>query len=345
MYKPVFASAAMKALVSTCDKLASSSIPVLLCGETGTGKEVIARHIHENSPRARKPFVPVNCAALPAELVESELFGSVRGAFTDAKKDRPGLIGAAHEGTLFLDELNEMPISMQSKLLRTLQDKKIRRVGSVEETDVDFRLVCAVSRIPKDLVEEKRLRPDLYYRIGAVTLYIPRLKNRKVDILPMAETFLEYYAQELKVERAYLGSDAKEALLNYDWPGNVRQLENEIQRVLALGYKGRLPPEGFSPNVLGAPVPEDLSHLTLIEQTERQAIVNAIRDVGKNGKEVAKHLGIGRQTLYNKIKRYNLEAVFGKKTRQAKPETGPQQPDGESATADPEPSPPSLLAY
>jgi two-component system response regulator HydG len=312
MYTPVFASASMKAVVATCNKLALSSIPVLLCGETGTGKEVVARHIHENSPRKRKPFIAVNCAALPSELIESELFGAVRGAYTDAKRDRPGLVGAASEGTLFLDELNEMPLSMQSKLLRTLQDRKIRPVGAVDEVKVDFRLVCAISQIPKDLLAAKRLRPDLYYRIGAVTIYLPRLKNRRDDILPLAETFLAYYAEELKVERAVLGTEARQVLLDYDWPGNVRQLENEIQRILALGYKGRLPADGFSPNVNVA-VDEALQGLSLMQLAERETIVTAIGTVGTNVSALARHLGLGRQTVYKKIKDYRLEDIMDMK--------------------------------
>jgi len=316
----------MQALVATCNQIAASGIPILLCGETGTGKEVVARHIHENSPRRKQPMICVNCAALPKDLVESELFGAARGAYTGASNDRTGLIGAADGGTLFLDELSEMPLGAQSKLLRVLQERKVRRVGSTKEDAINFRLICAVSNLPEMLLEQKRLRPDLYYRIGAVTLFLPRLRNRRNDILPLAETFLNWYAKEQAVtEPVYLGKEAKEALLAYEWPGNVRQLENEIQRVLALGYRHSLPPDGFSPPVAQAALDKTAQEkaeqghtLGPIELAERRLIIEAIQGCHGNIKHAAQRLRIGRQTLYNKIRQYSLADELNRTDRKRK---------------------------
>lgn len=295
----------MRSLIATCDRVASCNVPVLLCGETGTGKEVVARHIHENSPRSNSPIIPVNCAALPKELIESEMFGALRGAYTDSKADRGGLVHAAEGGTLFLDELNEMPLSIQAKLLRVLQEKKVRRVGSTKETPVNFRLVCAVSKLPEQLLDQKRLRPELYYRIGAITLYLPRLRNRKDDVIPISETFLNYYAEEFDIETpCFLGDRAKEVLLAYDWPGNVRQLENEIQRALALGYRSEIPPESFSPAVLQA---KPDNRFTPLQVAEMRVIKEYFTHLKGNYVAVAKAIGMGRQTLYGRVRHYGLE--------------------------------------
>lgn len=320
MYDPVFSSKAMQAVVAMARRVAVKDIPVLLSGATGTGKEVIARIIHQTSPRSKQPFIPVNCAALPAELIESELFGSSKGAYTDAKHERKGLIEQAEKGTLMLDELNEMPSAMQAKLLRVLQDKKIRRVGSTQEQPVDFRLVAAINVDPASLVESGKLRRDLYYRINVITINIPPLCERKDDIEPLAKTFLDYYKTAYGyTEDIRLGDAAINLLKDYHWPGNVRQLENEINRLTALGIVGEITPTDFSDELSHPALP--VANLSLMERTEAEAIRAALLRLKGNKFATCQHLGIGRQTLYNKILRYGI-VIPRFSPRKRKPEPG-----------------------
>ena len=210
-------------------KVGPTDISVLLYGETGTGKEIIAKIIHEHSPRKKQEIVCVNCAALPVELADTELYGNLSGAFTGAHEARLGLVGHANGSTLFLDELSEMPLGLQSKLLRFMQDRRVRRVGAVVEKRINTRIIAAVNSDPLDCIAEKRLRPDLYYRF-AITISIAPLRDRKDDILPMAKAYLDFYCAQLSRPAPVFAQEVEKTMLAYHWPGNVRQLCNEMQR-------------------------------------------------------------------------------------------------------------------
>lgn len=221
-------------VLALVDKVAASNLPVLIQGESGTGKELIARAIHQNSPRKDKPFVTENCAAIPETLLESELFGYKRGAFTGADRERKGLFQTADRGTIFLDEIGDMSLAMQSKLLRALQDGEIRPVGGTVSVRVDVRVVSASNRLLRDLVARHQFREDLYYRLSGVTVELPPLRERGEDILLLAQSFLTRVSAEMKRSPPSFSDDARAALLAHRWPGNVRELDNEIRRCLAL---------------------------------------------------------------------------------------------------------------
>src|SRR5579864_4098240 len=231
---PVFQSAAMRDLVRTVERIAPSDVAVLITGESGTGKEVIADLVHTFSPRSKGRIIKINCAALPRELIESELFGSVKGAFTGAHSDREGLFRQAEGGTLFLDEISEMPIDTQSKLLRVLQDQEVRPVGGKTAYKTNCRLVAATNRKPEEAIRDGKLREDLFYRISAISVHLPPLRERREDILPLAESFLRRFAAQANRTIKGFTSMAAERLTAFDWPGNVRQLQNEIQRAVLL---------------------------------------------------------------------------------------------------------------
>jgi transcriptional regulator with PAS, ATPase and Fis domain len=227
-------SKAVLEILALVDKVAASNLPVLIQGESGTGKELIARAIHQASPRKDKPFVTENCAAIPETLLESELFGYKRGAFTGADRERKGLFQTADRGTIFLDEIGDMSLAMQSKLLRALQDGEIRPVGGTANVRVDVRVVSASNRLLRDLVARHQFREDLYYRLSGVTIELPPLRERGRDVLLLARAFVAKVAAEMKREAPAIAPDAEAALLAHRWPGNVRELENEIRRCLAL---------------------------------------------------------------------------------------------------------------
>src|SRR5829696_8430264 len=305
---PVFQSPGMKQVVRTIERVAPSDVSILITGESGTGKEVIADLIHSLSPRNKGPNVKVNCAALPRELIESELFGSVKGAFTGAQADREGLFRQAEGGTLMLDELSEMPIDTQSKLLRVLQEKEVRPVGGKTSYKIDCRVIAATNRVPQDAIKEGKMREDLFYRISAISVFLPPLRDRREDIVPLATAFLKRFAAQ--ANRVLTGfSAAAEMLRRHDWPGNVRQLQNEVQRAVLMA-EGKVIEEAD----LAIPVTETpaeqavVNNLSLMEAMERNTIVQMLKETRGNKLETAKRLGIGRQTLYNKIKAYGIEA-------------------------------------
>jgi transcriptional regulator with PAS, ATPase and Fis domain len=278
----------------------------LITGESGTGKEVIAYLIHNLSPRNKGPLIKINCAALPRELIESELFGSVKGAFTGANVDREGLFRQAEGGTLLLDEISEMPIDTQSKLLRVLQEKEVRPVGGRSSYKSDCRIIAATNRQTEDAIKAGKLREDLYYRISAISVHLPPLRERREDILPLATAFLKRFDAQAGRNLSGFSPPASEALRAFDWPGNVRQLQNEIQRAVLMS-------EGTTINESDLSIAAQASakanpDLTLMEAMERNAILQMLKDTGGNKLETAKRLGIGRQTLYNKIKMYGIEA-------------------------------------
>jgi DNA-binding NtrC family response regulator len=305
---PIFQSAAMQAVVRTIERVAVSDVTLLITGESGTGKEVIADLIHALSPRAKNRIVKVNCAALPRELIESELFGSVKGAFTGAHADREGLFRQAEGGTLFLDEISEMPIDTQSKLLRVLQDQKVRPVGGKTDYQTNCRILAATNRKPEDAIKDGKLREDLFYRISAISVHLPPLRERRDDILPLANAFLKRYAAQANRTLICFTPPAGERLMGFDWPGNVRQLQNEIQRAVLLCEGPEVQVNDLSiSDVRLTPAEGHDTSFTLLEGVERNAIIQMLKETGGNKLETAKRLGIGRQTLYNKIKGYGIE--------------------------------------
>ena len=305
---PVFRSAAMQEVVRTVERIAPSDVTVLITGESGTGKEVVADLCHALSQRSKGRIIKINCAALPRELIESELFGSVKGAFTGAHSDREGLFRQAEGGTLFLDEISEMPIDTQSKLLRVLQDQEVRPVGGKTSYKTNCRLIAATNRNPEDAIKDGKLREDLYYRISAISVNLPPLRDRRDDILPLAEAFLKRFAAQANRPIRGFTQSAKDRLSGFDWPGNVRQLQNEIQRAVLLSEGDQV--DGTDLSVTRAK-PEGTetqdTNFTLLEGVERNAIVQMLKETNGNKLEAAKRLGIGRQTLYNKIKAYGIE--------------------------------------
>jgi DNA-binding NtrC family response regulator len=305
---PVFQSAAMRDLVRTVERIAPSDVAVLITGESGTGKEVIADLVHTFSPRSKGRIIKINCAALPRELIESELFGSVKGAFTGAHSDRDGLFRQAEGGSLFLDEISEMPIDTQSKLLRVLQDQEVRPVGGKTAYKTNCRIVAATNRRPEEAIRDGKLREDLFYRISAISVFIPPLRERREDIMPLANSFLKRFASQAnRVIRGFTHA-AIERLTGFDWPGNVRQLQNEVQRAVLLCEGDEVDSTDLSITKVRMSGEESIdTNFTLLEGVERNAIVQMLKETGGNKLETAKRLGIGRQTLYNKIKAYGIE--------------------------------------
>ena len=315
---PLFQSEAMRAVVRTVERVAPSEVTILITGESGSGKEIIADLIHNLSPRAKGNFVKINCAALPRELIESELFGSVKGAFTGAAADRTGIFSQAEGGTLFLDEIGEMPIDTQSKLLRVLQDQKVRPVGGKTDYQTNCRIIAATNRRPEDAIKDGKLREDLFYRISAISIQLPPLRERRDDIMPLANVFLKRFAAQANRILDGFTPQAVELLTHYPWPGNVRQLQNQIQRAvllsdgpavsvtdLALSDWEQVCEANPSP-ALGNRNGPTGSLDALLKKIEREAIVQMLKETGGNRMLTAKRLGIGRQTLYNKIDGFGI---------------------------------------
>jgi transcriptional regulator with PAS, ATPase and Fis domain len=289
---------------------------VLILGETGVGKELVAEAIHRGSPRRTGPMVKLNCAALPETLLESELFGHERGAFTGADRRKQGFFEAAHGGTLFLDEVGEMPSSLQAKLLRVLENKVITRVGGTAEIEVDVRVVCATHRDLQMDVRTGRFRQDLLFRIGGFTVAVPPLRDRRAEIVALAEHFVRAAAAEAKRPPPALAPEAREALLAYRWPGNVRELENAMERALVL----------CEDTIMLADLPDRLRELTprsgasagpvasihgQLEDLERTAIVAALEANADNQTRAARSLGLSRRALIYKMEKYGLKPPPG----------------------------------
>ncbi len=306
---PIFRSPAMQDVVRTVERVAPNDVTVLITGESGAGKEVIADLIHSLSPRSKNKIIKINCAALPRELIESELFGSVKGAFTGAHSDREGLFRQAEGGTLFLDEISEMPTDTQSKLLRVLQDQEIRPVGGKVTYKTNCRIVAATNRQPDVAIKDGKLREDLFYRISAISVHLPPLRERRDDIMPLANVFLKRFAAQANRDIQGFTQAAIDRLTEFDWPGNVRQFQNEIQRAVLLCEGTEIDAADLSISTT-KPVEyteETDSGYTLLESVERNTIVQTLKAAAGNKLEAAKRLGIGRQTLYNKLKAYGIE--------------------------------------
>jgi DNA-binding NtrC family response regulator len=304
---PIFHSGQMKQVMRTIERVAPSDVSVLITGESGTGKEVIADMIHTLSKRDKGPFIKINCAALPRELIESELFGSVKGSFTGATGDREGLFRQAEGGTLLLDELSEMPIDTQSKLLRVLQEKEVRPVGGRTSYKTDCRIIAATNRQVEEAIRDGKLREDLFYRISAISINLPPLRDRREDVLPLARAFLKRFASQANRVISDFAPEAADRLKRCDWPGNVRQLQNEIQRAVLMCESQLIQLTDLSIHENPTSEQGD-SNLTLMEAMERNKIIEVLRETGGNKLETARRLGIGRQTLYNKIKLYQIAA-------------------------------------
>jgi transcriptional regulator with PAS, ATPase and Fis domain len=292
---------------------ATSTAPVLVYGESGTGKELVARTIHELSNRRNKPFVAINCAAIPETLIESELFGHERGAFTGATERRLGCFELTDGGTLFLDEVAEMDSNTQAKLLRVLQEGSFRRVGGGKhEIQVDVRVVAATNKNPTEAIATGKMREDLFYRLNVFSIHLPPLRERREDVILLAKTFIEEFNRQDSRQVRGLTTEAEKELERYHWPGNVRELRNVIQRAVVISGTGLIGAEHLPDNVLrgAAPAPAAASgSVTPIREMERDAILRALEETGQDKRRAAQLLGISLKTLYNKLAKYGIQAV------------------------------------
>jgi DNA-binding NtrC family response regulator len=299
-------SKAMQAVFDLIKRVADSPTNLLITGESGTGKELVAKAIHYNSDRKDAPFVPVNCAAIPEQLLESELFGHMRGSFTDARFDKRGLFEEAQSGTLFLDEISELPIMLQAKLLRAIQEKEIRRVGATKPIAVDVRIIAATNLTLAEEVKAKRFRDDLYYRLNVIELKLPPLRDRREDILLLVEGFLKKCGEARGKEVKGVTEAALAMLIDYTWPGNVRELENVIERAVTLSRGEKVTPDDLPPAVQGARgdrrVLDEAAEKTLpLHEIEKEYIKKILEKTGGNKYQAAQALGIDRKTLYRKL--------------------------------------------
>ena len=306
-------SARMREIFELVAHVSDLAVNVLIVGESGTGKEMIARAIHQNSARAAKSFVPINCAAIPETLLESELFGYVRGAFTDARKDRRGLFQAASGGVLFLDEISEIPLSLQAKLLRVIEDKEVRPLGTNQGEKVDARLVSACNRDPELLVQEGRFRQDLYYRLNVIRIDLPPLRERADDIPILIEHFMRKFSGQSHRKLDGIEPEALDALTNYHWPGNVRELEHTIERAVLLGKEACIGLQDFPPSLVARndnvlPLAAAVAKSYTLRDLEKEYIMRVMEIAGGNKTEAAKTLGVDRTTLYRKLEEYKVKS-------------------------------------
>jgi len=298
----------MQRVYKMIEKVSQHEYPVLILGESGTGKELVARSIHFSGARKNRPFAPVDCSALVPTLVESELFGYVKGAFTGAVQARQGLLEVAQGGTLFLDEIGDMPVDLQAKLLRALQEREVKPVGSTERRHIDVRIIAATNRDLETAIRTGNFRQDLYFRLNVVQIKLPPLRERKSDIPLLVTSFLEKFANPRGESRS-ISEEAMRQLVAYDWPGNVRELENSIERAVALG-SGPIVHVGDLPSNLQYPTTERASEkdeLLPLEELERRAILRMLRETSGDKLAAARMLGIGKTTLYRKLKQYHME--------------------------------------
>lgn len=304
-------SPAMEQIQKTVRKIAPTDSTVLITGETGVGKELIAKVIHSTSNRGNQPFVKVNCAAIPETLAESELFGYERGAFTGAVTSKPGRFELAHLGTIFLDEIGDMPLPLQSRFLSVLQDKTIERVGGVKTIKVDVRILAATNKDLQSDVQAGKFRADLFYRLNVVPIHIPPLRERKDDIITLLGFFLKKFDARHGKQAHTVRPETTAALLRHDWPGNIRELENTVERMVLMSETGVIGPELLPPELHG--MAENCESSTFKERvddivctSEKQMIVEALNKTNQNRTKAAELLGVSRRTLQNKIKEYGL---------------------------------------
>jgi DNA-binding NtrC family response regulator len=311
---PIFKSKPMQEIEELINAMAPSDANVLIIGESGVGKEIIANVIHARSRRAGKEMVKLNCAAFPQTMIEGELFGYVKGAFTGAMNDFPGMIAAANGSTLFLDEISDMPADLQTRFLRVLQEREYRPLGSTQTMKADFRVIASSNRPIAQALSENRLRSDLYYRLNTFQVEVPPLRERKQDIPPLIAMFLKQFSQQLGKPEPDIAPDAFQKLLDYAWPGNVRELQNAIEYAVVLAQQGVIGGKELPTEVQlrklseqaarGAPLRMGVQSL---DEVERDTILRALAECHGNKKKAAELLGIQRPTLYNKMKRYAIE--------------------------------------
>ena len=301
-------SQAMQDVLELAARVAPLDTTVLVYGESGTGKEFIVRLIHDQSPRAAAPFVSINCAALTETLLESELFGHVRGAFTGAVRDKAGLFEVAGNGTIFLDEIGEVAPSVQAKLLRALQEREIRRVGAERNIKVNARVVAATNRDLRAAVEASTFREDLYFRLGAFIISVPPLRDRREDIPPLVHNFLVRAASQMKKDVRAISADAMSALMNYPWPGNVRELEHAVERAVIVANTPSLRARDLPPEITQKSRPRPGDDTLDLQEQERASIERALERFGGNRRKAAEALKISTVTLWRKMKQYGLSA-------------------------------------
>src|SRR5438093_5111695 len=312
-FTPVFNSKAMQEIEELINAMAPSEANVLITGESGVGKEVIANLIHQRSRRSERPMVKLNCAAFPQTMIEGELFGYVKGAFTGAMNDFPGMIAEADGSTLFLDEISDMPTDLQTRFLRVLQEREFRPLGSTRVLKANFRLIAATNRPIAQALAENRLRSDLYYRLNTFQIEVPPLRERKQDIPPLVTFFVKQFAQQLGKSEPEISPEAFQKLLDYSWPGNVRELQNAMEYAVVLARQNmvgvkELPGELQLPAALQQIERSVVSQgVQSLDEMERVTILQALAQCHGNKKKAAELLGIQRPTLYNKLKRYAIE--------------------------------------
>jgi len=303
----IASSPAMLEICRTVEKIAPADVTTLILGETGTGKEVLARAIHDLSPRAANNFAAINCAAIPENLLESELFGYEKDAFTGASQMKKGKVELANGGTLFLDEIGDMPMALQAKLLRFLQERVIERVGGVREIPVDVRVICATHRDLSTLIEEGTFREDLYYRVSEITLHVPPLRERSGDALVIAQSLLKTFTKQMDRGIVGFSDDAIRAIQQYEWPGNVRELINKVKRATIMSENRRIAAKDLELEGIVDSGDHFLNLRQVREEAERQAIVRALQTAQYNMAQAARLLGVTRPTLYNLTDKYNLQ--------------------------------------
>jgi DNA-binding NtrC family response regulator len=301
----------MKEVFALIERVADREVPVIITGESGTGKELVARAIHRLSARNNKPFIAVNAAAIPESLMESEVFGHERGAFTGASGTRPGCFEQAHGGTLFLDEIAEMPVALQPKLLRVLADGKVRRLGGSNEFAFDVRVIVATNRDPLKAIDEGRLREDLYYRLNVFSVMLPALRERQEDIPLLAQKFVEDFNRKHQTEVTGVSEEASKLLTAYSWPGNVRELRNVMERAVVLAKSNWIDEEALPANIRSGSSSDQKLVLdvgsTTVAEAEKELLIRTLKLAGNNKAEAARLLGLDVKTIYNKLKTYNIE--------------------------------------
>ncbi len=300
-------SNAIRRLFDLVESVAPTAAPVMISGPSGTGKELVARAIHDVSPRSKQPFIKVNCAALNDNLLESELFGHEKGAFTGAERLRIGRFEAAHGGTIFLDEIGDIPLSTQVKLLRVLEEREIERVGDHQPIQVDVRIVTATNKNLEELIREGSFREDLYFRISVFPLSVPALKDRREDIPLIVKSFLRQDAVKAGKGAVKIHPDAMERLLLYDWPGNVRELRNTIEYASVLCTEGEIQTRHLPPRIMLPPERDISPYEDGKEIRERENLIGLIRECGGNQSEVARRLGVSRVTVWKRIKKFRID--------------------------------------
>jgi DNA-binding NtrC family response regulator len=304
-------SSAMRRVFELIEKVAPAKAPVAISGESGTGKEMVARSIHNLSVRRDKPFIAVNCASIPPTLIESEIFGHERGAFTGANQRRPGVFELAHCGTLFLDEVGEIPIELQAKLLRVLEEGKLRRVGGKAEIDVDVRVLCSTNRDLKAEIKANHFREDLFFRLNVFQIVLPPLRERREDTPLLIQHFVEKFSGEAGKHISGMHPDALDLLKNYEWPGNIRELRNAVERAIILCDDELIQREHLPPDMVGkAPERQSfrLAYGLPLEVVEKEYILGTLQRNRGNKARTAEILGVSEKTLYNKLNRYAAEA-------------------------------------